>query len=225
MTDLAILNSPLSEVSALQPETIAQMRALFEQTFQNCDHFERDLREKDWVLLLHDEAGELCGFSTLARSLETLDQPSVVFFSGDTVVQPGHRHRIDLPRLWARHVFSMVSQETLPCYWFFICSGFRTYRFLPIFYKEFFPRHDLPTPPQVQVCIDRMARRRFGDLYQDGIVRLHTPCREPLPERRLDAHSRFFLERNPGWVEGHELACLTRLHPDNQTSALQRLLR
>ncbi|HEX2325326.1 MAG TPA: hypothetical protein VHQ00_07985, partial [Chloroflexota bacterium] len=59
--------------------------------------FERDLAEKEWVILLRDAAsGATRGFSTLMRLETVLDGPGepagpggrrvVAFFSGDTVV-------------------------------------------------------------------------------------------------------------------------------------------
>ena len=222
------LNSPLCNVCDLSPQTIGQMRSIFEESFSNCIDFERDLSKKNWAILLRDEHGQLSGFSTLSKSNETFadGQQWTVFFSGDTVVRPSCRNRFDLPQIWAHQVYAMVANEPLPCYWFFICSGFRTYRFLPTFYREFFPRYDQATPTEVQYCLDTLGRRRFGKLYQNGIVQLSTPCSEPPPSnRRLDAHSQFFLQRNPGWIHGHELACLTRLHPDNHTPAGRRMVK
>jgi hypothetical protein len=228
MGDLATSNSPLCKVADLDGPTLAAMRRLYQATYGNPIHFESDLAGKDRVLLLTSPEGHLSGFTTLQKSLEEWDGQTVtVFFSGDTVVEPSQRHRSELPRLWAQTVFPMVEQEAHPCYWFLICSGFRTYRFLPVFYRQFYPRYEEPTPPAVRRFLDQLGRRRFATLYdaERGVVRLDSPCLEPLPARKLDAHANFFLENNPGWVEGHELACLTRLHPDNQTPALRRLLR
>lgn len=212
-------------IADLDAATRQRMLQIYATTFANTAQFEADLADKDSVVLLYGEEG-LSGFSTLQVRQETLDRPSIVFFSGDTVVLPGYRDRFDLSRLWAGHVFRLVSQHALPCYWFLICSGFRTYRFLPTFFQRFFPRHDQPTPPQVQGWIDHLAMRHFGQLYDRnrGIVRLSSALLEELPARRLDAHSQFFLQKNPEWHKGHELACLTRLHRDNLTAAGKRML-
>jgi len=227
MVDPPTSNSPLSEVDCLSWAERQQLEQLFLRIYAGPGNFQDDLREKDWVLRLWDDSSrQLMGFSTLKRSLESFQgEAVVVYFSGDTLVLPEFRHRFDLPRLWAQAVFQLVEGEQLPCYWFLICSGFRTYRFLPIFYRDFYPRYDAVTPPDWQNFLDRLGQSRYGKLYHQGIAHLNTPCREPLPERRLDAHANFFLERNPGWSEGHELACLTRLSVDNQSPALRRLLR
>ncbi len=218
---------PLHRVGDLSPHIRSSMKSLYGQIYQDSAQFDVDLDQKDWALLLVQD-NQLVGFSTLQRSLEHFQgSPVAVYFSGDTLVLPQHRHRFQLPRLWARAVFELVAQDTLPCYWLLICSGFRTYRFLSVFYREFYPRYDQPTPPDWANFMSALAERRFGPLYdsQNGVVRLASACKEGLPERQLDPHAQFFLSANPGWVKGHELVCLTRLSVDNQSAALQRLLR
>lgn len=209
---------PVGELEAAQLRLLQQ---LYEAHYGGLHSFARDLCEKDWVLLLRAE-GQVVGFSSLQRRQQA---GFVVYFSGDTLVLPGHRHSYDLPRLWGRFVFQRVAQEQQPCLWFLICAGFRTYRFLPVFFKRFYPRFDEATPPDTRELLERLARERYGELYENGIIRLSSPSLEELPERQLDAHARFFLERNPGWREGHELACLTWLERSNLTRAGERMVR
>ena len=61
--------------------------------------------------------------------------------------------------------------------WFLLVSGYRTYRFLPVYSELFYPRFDKPTPGDVQALMHRMAEARFNGRYdpQSGIVRLDTP--------------------------------------------------
>lgn len=198
------------------------MFALYTTYFATSDRvtFERDLAEKEWVILLYDDDGSIDGFSTLMRMRIG---EATVFFSGDTIVA---RHRwgtLDLPRLWARHVFRAADANT---YWFLISSGWRTYRFLPLFFRDFYPRDRAMKP-----LLDSIARARYGDAYdaRTGIVRLATPA--PLREgvsdpasRMHDPHVRFFLEANPGHADGDELACLVRVDVANLTSAGLRMI-
>jgi hypothetical protein len=198
------------------------MFALYTTYFATTDRiaFERDLAEKDWVVLLSDDDGNIDGFSTLLR---TRVGDATVFFSGDTIVA---RHRwgsFDLPRVWSRYVFREAGENA---YWFLISSGWRTYRFLPLFFREFYPR-DVAMKP----LLDRVASARFGDAYdaRTGIVRLATPA--PLrdgvsdPASRMhDPDVRFFVEANPGHADGDELACFVRIAPDNLTPAGLRMI-
>ena len=54
-----------------------------------------------------------------------------------------------------------------PLYWYLISKGYRTYRFLPVFFREFYPRHDVATPPVEAAVLYALGRRKFGDSY-DG---------------------------------------------------------
>ena len=231
----ATSSSPRCDVTRRDALTAAdrgEMFALYASFFDaRRDVFERDLDEKDWVVLLRDEHGRVDGFSTLMR----MDVDDVtVFFSGDTVVA---RHRwgtYDLPRFWAKHVFSVAATlAPRDVYWFLISSGYRTYRYLPVFFRDFYPRVDRETPSHVKALIDRIARAKFNGSYDAnaGVVRLATPAplREGIsdPEERLerDPNVRFFVERNPNHAAGDELACLVRVSPDNVTPAGQRMIR
>ena len=198
------------------------MFALYTTYFATADRvtFERDLAEKEWVILLCDDDGAIEGFSTL-MCLRT--GGATVFFSGDTIVA---RHRwgsLDLPRLWARHVFAEADANT---YWFLISSGWRTYRFLPLFFRDFYPRDAAMKP-----LLDTIACAKFGDAYdaRTGVIRLATPAplREGVsdPEARMsNPHVRFFVEANPGHADGDELACLVRVAVDNLTPAGLRMI-
>ncbi|MBX3171338.1 MAG: hypothetical protein KF760_28270 [Candidatus Eremiobacteraeota bacterium] len=216
-----VIKQEVVAVSELPAAQLRLLQDLYEAHYGGLHHFARDLSEKDWVLLLRS-GQQVVGFSSLQRREQNA---FVVYFSGDTLVLPDHRHAYDLPRLWGRFVFQQVARESLPCLWFLICGGFRTYRFLPVFFQKFYPRYEEKTPGETQALLDRLASQRYGDLYHEGIVRLGSPCLEELPPRELDAHARFFLERNPGWRLGHELACLTWLDRANLTPAGQRMVR
>lgn len=226
--DLAPSTSPRSDVvprAELTRRDRDAMFALYTSYFATTDRisFERDLAEKDWVVLLCDDDGNIDGFSTLMRMRVGR---ATVFFSGDTIVA---RHRwatFDLPRLWSRHVFAEADENT---YWFLISSGYRTYRCLPVFFRDFVPRPG--GNAAMKPLLDEIATAKFGDAYdpRTGVIRLATPAplREGVsdPELRLkNPHVRFFVEANPGHAEGDELACLVRISVDNVTPAGLRMI-
>lgn len=226
--DLGPSTSPRSDVVPREDLTRRDrdgMFALYTSYFATSDRmtFERDLAEKDWVILLRDDDGAIDGFSTLMRMHVGA---ATVFFSGDTIVA---RHRwgtYDLPRLWARQVFSVAGENA---YWFLISSGFRTYRYLPLFFRDFYPRAGADR--SMKALLDTIAAAKFGDAYdaRTGVIRLATPAplREGVsdPELRMNnPHVRFFVESNPGHAEGDELACLVRVEVENLTSAGLRMI-
>jgi hypothetical protein len=212
----------------------AAMLALLQASFEGATPavFERDLAEKDWALLLEDERGSLRGFSTLVLyASEASGEAVTVVYSGDTVVERGAWGSSALSRSWIGAVQTLARERPgRRVFWLLLTSGFRTYRFLPVFWRDFHPRSGAPMPG-AQGRLDALARERFGDRYRDGIVRLDAP--EPLrpalrevPESRLACpHVAFFLAKNPGWREGDELACLTEICPENLTAAGRRMWR
>ncbi|MBC14562.1 MAG: hypothetical protein CMM85_16535 [Rhodothermaceae bacterium] len=210
------------------------MRALLDGPFADVtpEAFGADLDEKDAAVLLYDPTGRLAGFSTLLR-IETTHggRPVTAFFSGDTVVRTDARGAALLPRLWSQHVFAEAArQPERDTVWFLLSSGFRTYRFLPTFFARFTPSHDDRSPASDRALLAALARARYADRYDAdaGVVRLAhpTPLRDdPTLSRRLsDPHVAFFAHSNPGWTQGDELACLTRIHPDNLTEAGRRMV-
>jgi len=199
------------------------------------ERFAADLAEKTWALLLEDEAG-LQGFSTLLLYESSLPGEGVctVVYSGDTIVDPAAWRSAALPRCWISAVRRLREEHSRGrLWWLLLTSGFRTYRFLPVFWRDFWPRWNAPTPPETQTRLDLLAREKLGGLYlrEQGIVRFPQPQRlrdtlDRVPEGRLaDPHVAFFLARNPGWREGDELACLTEIAEDNLTAAGRRMWR
>jgi len=211
------------------------MRALLAHHFEGVTQtqFERDLAEKNWIIRLH-RAGCLVGFSTLLLyESQFAGERLTVVYSGDTIVTPEAWGTTALPRAWITAVNELCGRDPgRRCYWLLLTSGFRTYRFLPVFWREFTPRFDDITPPDRQPLLLHLARERFGAQYapDSGIVRFDNPQRlrgvlqTVPPERMADPHVDYFLKRNPGHASGDELVCLTELAPDNFTPAGRRMV-
>jgi hypothetical protein len=223
-----------TQVPAVQPRDRDDMFALMDQHFESMvrHRFEEDLAHKDWVMMVKD-AGQLVGFTTV-RLIDTRisSRDATAVYSGDTLVSPAHRMGAAFARGWfvaMRHV--QQSRPERPLYWFLLSSGFRTYRFMPVYWKEFYPRHDCPTPASWQADIDHLARMEFRDTYDAtlGIVRLAHPqvlrrdVREIPAGRTKDSNIAFFERRNSGHLQGDELVCLTRIAKDNLTPTGMRM--
>jgi hypothetical protein len=229
------VKSRLVSREALTGEEKARMLALLASHFQGVtpERFAADLEGKNWVLLLEDDGG-LRGFSTLSiyETAGPKGEPLTVVYSGDTIVEKEAWSTVALPKSWIAAVRALREKHPQGrLIWLLLTSGFRTYRFLPVFWRDFWPRHEAPMTPEVQELRDHLARERFGTLYDSGIVRFPEPqvLREGLdevPEGRLrDPHVAFFLEANPGWVRGDELVCVTELTEENLTPAGWRMWR
>jgi len=201
--------------------------------------FETDLAEKKAVILLRDRQDQqIQGFSTLLRMTVDIEgTPIVAFFSGDTIIAREYWGDTLLSRLWSQTIFAeadrIKAQESAArVYWFLICSGYKTWRFLPVFFREFYPHPDSPTPAKIKLILDTLGERKFGRQYfpDSGVVRFDapTPLRcgiADITEQRLrDAWIAFFNRVNPGHTRGDELACLAEIAHSNLTRAGERML-
>lgn len=214
----------------------AEMRGLLDAFFEGIDaeQFERDLEEKNWVLRVW-RGDRLVGFSTLlAYRAEFRGEVVNVIYSGDTIMAPEAWGSPVLARGWIGLVRRV--QATMPpgrCYWLLLSAGFRTYRFLPVFWREFWPRAEGVMDEWIRGLRDALAAGRFGAQFDAGagVVRFACPQRlraalAEVPAGRLrDRHVAFFLESNPGWRGGDELVCLTELGDENLTAAGRRIVR
>ncbi|MBW4507370.1 MAG: hypothetical protein KME64_12775 [Scytonematopsis contorta HA4267-MV1] len=196
--------------------------------------FESDLSNKNWVILLKDKnTKQLQGFSTLLMYKTQFQGENIsVVYSGDTIVDPSAWSSSSLSRTWISSVNKLRTEYSQgKLYWLLISSGFRTYRFLPIFWKEFYPRYDIVTPNNISVLTKFLAQERFGEYYDEntGVVRFpypHVLEKELLtipPERMEDRHIEFFALQNPGYTKGEELVCITEITESNLTSAGKRM--
>jgi len=216
------LTGSVIETSDLTFAERGRMLALMQAYFAGVERgaFENDLGEKPWVVVLHDAAGELQGFSTLCLMEETVQEERVrAFFSGDTIIDRAHWGCFELERAWIRFLHARIDEEPY-CrwYWFLICKGYRTYRYLPVYFHRYYPSPE-SMPGFEREVLDRLAMRRFGHAYdaRAGVIRCRQDYRlrdgvGDISEReRRDPRIAFFEEQNPGWRRGDELACLTSL--------------
>jgi hypothetical protein len=219
----------------LTPTQTGEMFQLLADHFDGVTQpqFSRDIAEKNWVVCIRQDS-RLVGFSTLLVYESSFDgEPVSVVYSGDTIVAREAWGSTALARGWITAVNQLRAHyPNGKYYWLLLTSGFRTYRFLPVFWREFFPCPDAPTPFRIRRLRDQLATERFGTQYdsRSGIVRFHYPQQlhgklKLIPEERItNSHVSFFLSHNPGHAQGHELVCLTELCPENLTAAGRRMV-
>lgn len=200
----------------------------------NLDIFEADLAKKNWVILFYDDKTQILkGFSTLLIYDTNFEGENIsVVYSGDTIIDPSAWSSSTLSRTWITSV-NKLRQEYFcnKLYWLLISSGYRTYRFLPVFWQQFYPRYDQPTPNYILRLMNFLGTSNFGQYYTEhlGLVRFPYPqiLRNGLNgipiERLQDPHISFFEKLNPGHLQGDELLCLTEICEENLTSAGRRM--
>lgn len=218
-------------VTTLSAEQRSRMFELHSRYFAGVTptSFEADLAEKDWVLMLMAD-GAIVGFSSLMSWRQTASEAGgevLVLFSGDTIVDARHRHETVLMKVWAELAAALIRDSGLPGYWFLLCGGYKTYRFLPLFLRTFHPMVGAEPDADLESLLAACAERKFGARWDPdtGIVRLGDGVSlrsgvADLDERRLaNPHVAYFARLNPGHARGDELACIARFMPDNLTRA------
>lgn len=214
---------------AALPDALREgMFALYHRYFTatSWERFCDDLAGKDRVVVLRDGDGALAGFSTLAvLAVEVDGQRHRALYSGDTIIDRAHWGQSTFVQAWCRLAGELKAEAPAqPLHWLLTVKGYRTYRYLPLFARRFFPTCRGPTPPPVRRLVDALARHKFGRAYQadTGVVR-YPDSRGQLrsdwagvPESaRRKPDVAFFLERNPDYARGDELVCITELSATN----------
>jgi hypothetical protein len=232
------LKGLLVPVAALTRAQREEMFALMDRHYEDVTRsaFAADLAEKQCVILLLDPQTEaVCGFSTQVLLDADVDgRPAKALFSGDTIVARDRWGDGALAHVWGRMALALMdSWPDVELYWFLISKGYKTYRFLPLFFHEFYPRFDVPTPASAAAVIDALGRHKYPGRYDPaaGVVRadpggerLRPGVADITPERLRDPHVRFFAARNPGHGRGDELCCIAPLTRANFTRAAYRAI-
>jgi hypothetical protein len=197
--------------------------------------FMSDLAEKDWVIVLRD-GKKLAGFSTIqVIRLRVCGRARIFLFSGDTIVDRDYWRNPALAGSFGHFMLRMLSEHRgTPVYWFLISKGYRTYRFLPVFFNRFYPTCLRRTPENYQRLLDSVARHKFGHAYDadSGLIRvagkkdwLRSSFGQVPSSRQHDPHVAFFLERNPEHARGDELACVTPVSKANLNRFARRVIQ
>lgn len=236
MIETVIMDCPgLLARATLSSAQREEMFALFDRHFAGVTRaqFETDLAAKDWVIAIR-RRDELVGFTSLRVTTTHFDgEPITAIYSGDTIVAPEAWGTPALARAWIAGVNRLrAAAPERRCFWLLLTSGFRTYRFLPVFWREFYPRHDGDTPREMNRLLTQLASEGYGSAYDSeaGLVRFTHPqrLRGPLalvPDGRdHNPHIAFFLRRNPGHAAGDELVCITEISEENLTAAGRRMI-
>lgn len=230
------LTGTIAHTADLAPRDMGEMYALMRAYFADVGRrsFEEDLYEKPWVLLLRDrDVGTIHGFSTLCLMEETVQAtPVSAIFSGDTIIDRPYWGSLEMERVWLHFVFARIAEHPQRrWFWFLICKGYRTYRFLPVFFHHYYPSPEA-TPGFERAVLRQLGRQRFADRFNPRTSVIRCPDDYRLrpgvgdigPRELQDSRIAFFQRCNPGWAAGDELACLAEISLDNLKGMAHRLL-
>ena len=230
---MKVIVKMISELTS--EETMAMLR-LMQKYYSNVneEQFIKDLAEKDKVILLYGDE-TICGFSTWMLFTHNNDGFNVnVIFSGDTIVDEKNRNSLALPVAWGKlMLLSLEKFPERPLYWLLTSKGYKTYRFLPIFFNEFYPSYLHKTPEFEKSLLISLIHRKFRGGYNpvscvleagEGAQCLRPGMADVSPPRLRDKHINFFYHSNPDYTKGDELVCIARCQPENLTPFIMRQL-
>ncbi len=215
-----------------------QMYAILSKYFlgTSFDEFVADLSKKEVAIFIEKE-GEIMGFSTLVCSEVQVGSEAVpVIFSGDTIVEKEHRNSSGLG-IEVANYFDMLRERfaNRTVYYLLTTKGWRTYKVLPFFFNEFYPRTEVQIPKKIKSVMDRFCQEKYRDRYDAKrglIVAVGNPQRirtenlydSAYPDRQ-SSDIDFFFEQNPNYLNGTELVCIASIDEANITKRFKRLSR
>lgn len=230
------LTSRCIDRSQLDEEDIAAMWRLYSHYYGGTEEslFRRDLDHKTNVFVCRDSSGRIEGFSTVEVGSHLVDGCETgILFSGDTIISDQYWNRNDLALSWIRFASEQkLLRPDRPLFWFLIVKGHRTYRYMSVFGKRYYPAHGWPTPLRMQQLMDVLARDRFGDAWcaEDGVLRFESsrgylkPPWVDVPEvAQKREEVAFFMKKNPGFRQGDELVCLCEVDRPNMKPLTRRI--
>lgn len=202
---------------------LALMRAHYEHV--SPEGFAEDLAKKDCVAVFREQ-GQISGFSSLVMLRETIARTPVrIFFSGDTVMDRAARNSVALPFAIARVMLGELDREPgAAVYWLLTSKGYKTFRCLPVFFKDFHPwgnralsgfEHGVLSAVCRRLFNGRLDQRRWILRASNTDQRLRPGVAEITESLRRRADIAMFETLNPGHARGDELVCMARFSREN----------
>jgi hypothetical protein len=216
--------------SVIKPQEIPKaelkrMHQLFLQYYENHPYeiFQRDLFEKDDVILLKDEKTlEIQGFSTILKvKIQRGNKTYYGIYSGDTLVVNEHWGSPALGVMFLKYLWwQKIKNPFRPLYWFLISKGYKTYLLMANNFKVHFPRYEKITNNHHLDLMNSFYGKKFNDTYvseKDLIIPKGETCHLKFDVAAIDEkllalpRIHYFQKKNPNWQRGVELCCIAEM--------------
>ncbi len=224
-----------SEIVPIIEVTSAKRKELFELYFRYFENvtlgiFLDHISHKDHVIILTDQkTSEVKGFCTLMVIELQLDGEKIIgIFTGDTIIERTHWGEQELVRAFTFFCgknAGIYKQQKV--YWLLISKGYKTYRYLPVFTKDFYPNHTHVFPERLKSIRNALASQLYPEefdpqteliTFKNKIGNLRPGIGDIDEIRIQDPAIEFFAQKNPDHMKGVELACIAELSLENLKS-------
>ncbi len=213
----------VSTLSAADKEAMfGLMQSYYEHTSR--EEFFADLADKNDVIILREQhSKKIVGFSTLKYfELHHISAKALGVFSGDTIVDQKYwgctslqkRFLVQLCKLKLQHSGSKL-------YWFLISKGYKTYLLMANNFPIHYPRVEEATPPLFKQMMAEVYAGLYPDSYQPELDLIQNAGKSYCLKNGVAAPTeglinrlprvRYFVEKNPQWHAGDELACIAEM--------------
>jgi hypothetical protein len=222
--------------SAITPRTWDEIWGLTQAYYDtDRDYAEGWLRTHQRIGLFRSGDDELVGMASVDVFTETFrGRRMAVIFTSHVLLREEYRGHNLIQRLGLRFFLrTRLRHPLLPIYWFFDTFSYKSYLLLSRNLREYWPRHDRPTPDWERALMAHLSERMFGADWRpdQGIVvrsgrkRLRVETAPLEPQALASAPDlAFFARANPGHAEGDMLVCLCPLSLRNWGSVVRRAL-
>lgn len=218
------LTTKIQNIKKIDSQLIDTLFLLFEQYYLDVskDQFIADLKEKTHIIIMRNSEKKIVGFSTQKREWVTLEGKKILaLFSGDTVIDKDYWGKKDLQKAFFWFILeSKLLSRGAPLYWFLISKGFKTYLMMRKNFRRSYPNPLTDFPPFAKKLSHFYYQKRYGNDYMPesnliifkNIKGAVKESFQDLPAGPItDLNIQYFLEKNPHYDQGHELACITQI--------------
>jgi hypothetical protein len=196
-------------------------------------HAEAEMRQRDRIAMFHMN-GALLGAACIdVFAADFRGRAITVIATSHVLLRENWRGRNLLQKLgWRIFLAERLHHPLRPIYWFFDTFGYKSYLLLPRNFREFWPRHDVPTPDAQRELMDHLATRVYGPgwrpargiVVRSGQKRMRETAAPLILAPDSDPNLQFFAQANPGHAEGDMLVCLCPLNLRNWLTLAHRAL-
>jgi hypothetical protein len=201
-------------------------------------YIEHGLKSLQRLALFRSRAdGRLVGMAAIRTdAMEFQGERVVAIFTSQALVDERFRGLNLLQRAGVRcYLEACLRWPLARKFWVFDTFSYRSYLLLPRNMRQFWPRHEQPTPAWEAAFMDHFGRVRYGEAWRSGCVQRSPHKRLLADTAPIDGQAQrhpdiaFFGRMNPGHAEGDMLLCLCPLTLANwwgiASRALGRALR